>query len=288
MSDAQGRTGGLTLALDAAEGMLEIGIADENGRMLFSSLVDAPSRGVEILTPAIASAFSLIGRDVAETKRIAVVRGPGGFTGIRLATTTAAGLARATGALQAGLDYMDCLARRCLPSLSVMDAPTQLWILVRARRDLVYVKGYAKGYAKTGAYAKGQESPLVHLGPLAVLPVSSGEAADHILTAASLHKAPRVLLAGSGVRENSEILAQGLSVIPGTRASFLDITVPLPETLLRMAGECAYSTEDVEPLYVRVADAETNLPQIAERLGLDPGEAARKLHELTHALPDEN
>lgn len=269
---------GLTLALNAAEGMLEIGVADGTGRMLFGSLIDAPSRGVEILAPAIAAAFSLIGRDIAELDRIAVVRGPGGFTGIRLATTTAAGLARATGALQAGLDYTDCLARRCLPSLSAVAADAQLWILVRARRDLVYAKAYA--------YNRGEGNPLDALTPLAVLPVSSGEAAEQILATASLHKASRVLLAGSGVKENSGVLAQGLSAVVGMRATFLDITVPLPQTLLSMAGECAYSTEDIEPLYVRVSDAETNLPQIAERLGLDPGEAVRKLHELTHVLPD--
>lgn len=273
-------TPGLTLALNAAEGMLEIGVADETGRMLFGSVIDAPSRGVEILAPAIASAFSLIGRDVAEMKRIAVVRGPGGFTGIRLATTTAAGLARTTGALQAGLDYMDCLARRCLPSLSAVAPDAQLWVLVRARRDLVYAKAYMRD--------RGGETPLSALTPLAVLPISSGETAEHILATASLHKASRILLAGSGAKENSGVLAQGLSAVPGMRSTFLDITFPLPETLLCMAGECAYSNEDIEPLYVRASDAETNLPQIAERLGLDPGEAVRKLHELTHVLPDEN
>lgn len=276
MSDGQG----LTLALSAAEGMLEIGIADADGRMLFGSLIDAPSRGVEILAPAIESAFTLIGRDIAETERIAVVRGPGGFTGIRLATTTAAGLARATGAQQAGLDYMDCLARQCLPYLSAVAADAQLWILVRARRDLVYAKSYV--------HNKGEDSPFCALTPLAVLTVSSGDVTEQIATTAALHKAPRVLLAGSGVKENSGVLAQGLSAVADLRATFLDVTSPLPETLLRVAGECAYSTEDIEPLYVRVSDAETNLPQIAERLGLNPDEAVRKLYELTHVLPGEN
>lgn len=275
MSDGQG----LTLALSAAEGVLEIGIAGADGRMLFGSLVDAPSRGVEILAPAIESAFSLIGRDIAETERVAVVRGPGGFTGIRLATTTAAGLARATGALQAGLDYMDCLARQCLPRLSAAAANAQLWILVRARRDLVYAKSYV--------YDKEEDRPFSALTPLAVLPVSSGEVAGRIAATASLHKASRVFLAGSGVGKNSGAFAQDLSTVADLHATFLDVTLPLPETLLRMAGECAYSTEDIKPLYVRASDAETNLPRIAERLGLDPDEAVRKLHELTHVLPDE-
>lgn len=276
MSDDQG----LTLSLCAAEGVLEIGIAGAGGRMLFSSLIDAPSRGVEILAPAIESAFSLIGRDIAETERIAVVRGPGNFTGLRLVIATAAGLARATGAMQAGLDYMDCLARQCLPYLSTAAADAHLWVLVRARRDLVYAKSYAFG--------KGEEHPFSALAPLAVLPVSSGGVTDQILATALLHKVSRVFLAGSGAGEHNGFLSRGLSAAVDIRATFLDVTVPLPETVLRMAGECVFSREDIEPLYVRSSDAETNLPQIAGRLGLDPNDAVRKLHELTHVLPDEN
>lgn len=268
---------GLTLTLNAAEGTLEIGIADADGHMLYGNSINAPSRGAEILAPAIASAFSLLGRDITEISRIAVVRGPGSFTGLRLVTTTAAGLARAVGARQSGLNFMDCLARQCLPHLSAVDRDAQLWILSRARRDLVYIKAYA--------YNKGEPYPLRTLTKLNVLPVSSGEAAAHILATASLYKASRILLAGSGAKENRNTLLPGLSAAADIRTTFLDVVMPMPDVLAQAATEALYSNEGIAPLYVRSSDAEANLPQIANRLGLDPDEAVHKLHELTHALP---
>lgn len=269
---------GFTLVMNAAEGTLEIALADETGRLLFASALDAPSRGAESLTPALEAAFSLTGKTAADLARIAVVRGPGSFTGLRLTAATAAGLARATGAEQAGIDYMDSLAREGAPYLAAL-APlaqeTHLWILVRARRDLVYTKAYA--YDPDGIV------PVRALTDLAVLTVASGEAAARILETASLHGASHVLLAGSGAADNRDAVLAGLSNSPC--ATLLDILMPMPHTLVRMAREADYSAADVEPLYVRPSDAETNLPHIAGRLGLDPDAAVRKLHELTHALP---
>lgn len=269
---------GLTLVMNAAEGVLEIGIGGENGAMLYGGVINAPSRGVEILTPAVAAAFSVIGEEISHIRRIAVVRGPGSFTGLRLVTATAAGLARSVGALQAGFDYMDCLARQYQPFLTAAGPDDgQLWILVRARRDLVYARPYAHG--------EDQNAPPKPLAELAVLPVASGEAAARVLETASQGAARRILFAGSGARENRDALASALSVAGNIRATFVDAAFPLPGTLLRMADECAYAAADIEPLYARVSDAETSLPRIANRLGIDPGEAIRKLHELTHTLP---
>lgn len=287
MSIAPDKRQGLALSLNAAEGTLEIGIADASGLLLFGCVIEAPSRGAEILTPALEAAFSLIGRKVSELDRIAVVRGPGSFTGIRLTAATAAGLARATGAAQAGIDYMDSLARESAPSLKTHAPDSLLWVLVRARRNLVYAKAYANDPDGT--------IPIRAVTELAVLPVLSGEAAAHILATASAHNASHVLLAGSGAAENRDALLAGLSMpagLPGgpcggPGATVLDIPMPSPHTLARMAREADYFSTDVEPLYVRSSDAETNLPRIAGRLGLDPDDAVRKLHELTHALPEE-
>lgn len=278
---------GLALSLNAAEGTLEIGIADEAGLLLFGAAIAAPSRGAEILTPALEAAFALIGRSVTELDRIAVVRGPGSFTGIRLTAATAAGLARATGALQAGIDYMDSLARESASHLKPHASDAQLWVLVRARRDLVYAKAYT--------CAPEEAVPIRALTELAVLPVASGEAAAHILETVSARKASHVFLAGSGAAENRDALLSGLATpagLPGGAcggpdATVLDIPMPSPQTLVRMAREADYSAADIEPLYVRSSDAETNLPRIASRLGLDPDAAVQKLHELTHALPEE-
>lgn len=283
---------GLTLVLNAAEGLLQIGLADADGRLLFASSQDAPSRGVEILIPSLDSALRMLERQIADIARIAVVRGPGSFTGLRLTAVTAAALARSVAARQAGLDYMHCLARQVCrdtssdgklrQNLLCEDAPkTQLWVLVRARRDLVYVQGFARPGEQDG-----EGGPFRPLTDLAVMTVASGEAAGHIVQTAALHGAARVLLAGSGAKENRECIAPALAASASLRAALLDVTTPWPDTLLAAARDATYEDADIEPLYVRVSDAEANLPHIADRLGQDPGEAVRLLHALTHTNPD--
>lgn len=273
---------GLTLVMNAAERTLQIAAADHEGRMLFCHMMDAASRGAELLAPALDSAFSLLGADIADVRRIAVVRGPGSFTGLRLTAATAAALARTLRARQAGIGYMRCLALECLPQLRDAPQDTQLWILVRARRDLVYIRGFK--------LEKGGETPFTPLGNLSVLSVSSGDAARHVLDTATLFKTDRILFAGSGVAENRDALVPGFASgnAPAMRVSFLDVTSPGPDALLLAARDARYGDEDVEPLYARVSDAETNLPSIAAKLGLDPEDAARKLRELTRALPCED
>lgn len=272
----------LTLVLGAAEGNLQIGIAGEDGRMLFGHVMEAASRGAEILAPALESAFVQIGRDIRDIARIAVVRGPGSFTGLRLTAATSAGLARTIRAKQAGLDNMRCLALECLPQLRAAPEAAQIWILMRARRDLVYLQGFK--------LEKGSTTSLRPLGELSVMPVSSGDTARYILSTATLCDASAILFAGSGLEENRDALAAGFASggASAMRISFLEITAPRPDTLLLAARDADYGDADIEPLYARVSDAEANLPAIAARLGLDPKDAVHKLHKLTRALPQED
>lgn len=272
----QWREDDLVLALNAAENYLQIAVGDREGSLLFGSTISAPSRGAEVLTPALESAFALLGRPVTDIADIAVVRGPGSFTGIRLAATTASALARTVSARQGGLDYMRCLARECLPFCKSVSEEALLWILVRARRDLVYAQPFFHG--------NGDPSVFHALAELMVLPLSGGEAVAHIRETAALHDAPRVLLAGSGAGENHDHLVESLGK-SDLRVTFLDIVSPTPPALLAEAMLATYGEADIEPLYVRVSDAEANLAHIAARLGLDPDESLKKLHELTHAMP---
>ena len=41
-----------------------------------------------------------------------------------------------------------------------------------------------------------------------------------------------------------------------------------------------YSETSVDPVYVRVTDAEDNLPQFAKKRGMDPDKAKKRLEEL--------
>lgn len=269
-------TAGLTLALNAAEGVLQMAFADEAGRFLYGQQIHAVSRGVEVLTPALNAAFMLLGKKPGDIARVAVVRGPGSFTGLRLTATTAAGLARSVGATQAGLEYMDILARECRPSLDATDPDALLWILVRARRDLVYIRSYLRD--------RSAPSGIRAVTGLDVLPVApENDAAMRILETSAQMGTSRVLLAGSGFDANRERFARSLAAPGAPRVTGVNVSAPGAETLLEAALDAAYGTGDIEPLYVRPSDAEENLPRIAERLGLDPDAAVRQLHVLTHA-----
>ena len=266
----------LILALNAAEGDLQIVLGNHDGMVLFSSVFYTPSRGAEVLTPALESTLSLMDLRATDIAGIAVVRGPGSFTGLRLTATTAAGLARAVSARQAGLDYMRCIAKECLPRCFSADKNSLLWTIVRARRDLVYAQAFLHG--------NGDPATFRPLTALSVLSVSNGEAAAYIMQQTTLYGASGILLAGSGVRENRDHFTAAFGA---TRTTFLNIIGPQPLTLFEEALAAEYGEADIEPLYVRVSDAETNLPQIAARLGLDPDAAVEKLHRLTHELPEE-
>lgn len=270
---------GLTLALNAAEGVLQIAVGDHTGRFIYSQQIYTASNGVEVLTPALNAAFMLLNKKPADIARVAVVRGPGSFTGLRLTAVTAAGLARTVRATQAGIDYMELLARECEPSLSAADTDTLLWVLVRARRDLVYMRAFVRDWGSSFGMRAATE--------LEVQPVAAENAAAvRILEAARKFGCSRVLLAGSGLEDNRESLVRGLAVPGAPRVTGIEVQSASPEKLIAAALAAEYGPADIEPLYVRSSDAEENLAQIARRLGNDPKESARQLFALTHTKPE--
>ncbi len=274
------------LVLNAAEGLLQFLIARQEADGAFTRLCmqawHAPSQGAELLAPALDEACKRLGIPLRDIGRIAVVRGPGSFTGLRLVLATAAGLARATRALLAGLDYLPLLALSALQSLpetavpaSLAPAPPRrLWTLTHARRDLIHAQAFE------------DDRPLSEIFVCTPL-----EAAGRI--AFSAHECQKAcaqppLLLGSGLRRNSEALAKALQA---EMAKYPDAPpcAPLPplfdhpcaEALLLAAASAVYSRQDITPLYVRPPDAADNLEGIAASLGLDPEAAKKRFAELT-------
>jgi tRNA threonylcarbamoyl adenosine modification protein YeaZ len=270
---------GLTLAMNAAEGVLQITFADADDKLIYGQCMEASSKGAEKLTPSIRHALKLLGRGPGDIRRIAAVSGPGSFTGLRLTSATASALAHSTGAKQASFDYMSLLMRQCLTHNQGYGEKAILCCLTRARRDLVYAQCFVRD--------PDCRPPFRAVTELAVLSVASKEAAWHILETAMENDAAHVFLAGTGAHENRDALIPHLSVPEAPRITILNILHPMSDTLMAAALEARYSDEDISPLYVRASDAEENLPQIAVRLGLDPSEAVEKLRTLTRTKPED-
>ena len=283
------RTGGVSIP----------GCPDRNGGYVprCAQSWHAPSQGAELLAPALRDAWQRLRISPGDIKNIAVVRGPGSFTGLRLTLATAAGLARATGALQAGLEYLPLLAASAAWRLGPLaGAGRCLWVLTHARRQLVHLQGFIM---TPGQNRQKEAIPVSALGEIAVC--TPEEAVQRILsfheTAASTgdgRAALPPLLLGSGLTRNRDVLAALLKTSPNgtdavaTGASgacplFLDPDFDHPtfDAMLRIAAALSFISEDVAPYYARPADAEENLERIALSLRLDPRQARARLGELT-------
>lgn len=228
-----GREARPTLVLNNSEGVLDIVLGDDSG-ILCAQTWHAPTRGAEILTPALNHMLAGLRMRPADIERLACVRGPGSFTGVRLILAAAAALRRTCGMLLAGLDYMQALAMSAQNSLSPHAPPLgHIWALMHARRDLVHCQRFIPG-------------PMAQ----AVEPVELLSPVDAAVRIA--HSPPGSVMLGSGIRRNASSLA-GLSVtaLPHIRPSAGD--------LWQMAEQARYVDADIEPLYVRPCDAVDSL-----------------------------
>ncbi len=256
----------LTLALNAAEGRIQFTVSQEK-TLLVAQEWHAPSNGVELLVPALQHAFALAGLSLHEISRIACVRGPGSFTGLRLALATAASLRRGVQAVtgtpvaQAGLNYLELLAAG--PAWLPHDV---LWTLTHARRDLVHVQGFRLSPSQPDRPAPFTEAFAADLPEAARIMAGYSESSACAL--------------GSGLTRNAHAFAAlwkeaGINIMP-LPARFDQASCA---ALADLADRAQYSGEDVQPLYVRLSDAEEQLPAIAQRLGADPEESLRRLAE---------
>ncbi|MHB1045022.1 MAG: tRNA (adenosine(37)-N6)-threonylcarbamoyltransferase complex dimerization subunit type 1 TsaB [Thermoanaerobaculia bacterium] len=75
--------------------------------------VELPQKGAEALAPAVTSLLASAGVSPRDLDRIAVVSGPGSFTGLRSSLAFARGLARAAGCLLVPLPTFEVVSGAC-------------------------------------------------------------------------------------------------------------------------------------------------------------------------------
>ncbi|MUM76119.1 tRNA (adenosine(37)-N6)-threonylcarbamoyltransferase complex dimerization subunit type 1 TsaB [Pseudodesulfovibrio sp. F-1] len=248
----------LTLALSGVEDRLQMALGEpsETGWTLLASREwTVPGQSVRFLAPGIRETLDGFGVTASAITRIACVRGPGSFTGLRLVLAAAQGMAAGIGAALAGIDLLPLLASGPGPLLT-----TPLHVLTYARRGLVYHQSF-------------HPPSLTPLTPLTACTLA--ESAERMVSP----DAPAHLL-GSGLRRNKDFFADLTARAPHLSILPPRWDTPSPELLLAAAMAAQYAHAPLEPCYVRPSDAETNLPHIARQRGLDPDEAAQRLRDL--------
>ncbi|MCH5276398.1 MAG: tRNA (adenosine(37)-N6)-threonylcarbamoyltransferase complex dimerization subunit type 1 TsaB [Desulfovibrionaceae bacterium] len=275
----------LTLSLNTAARYVQF-VLSRDGVLLCAQNWLTKGGGTELLAPALEHACRRMGFAARDIERVACVAGPGSFTGIRLALATAAGLARANGARQAGLNFMQCVAA------GVPARPGEsIAVFIPARRGWMYSAVYV-------ADARGLPCPRqdIELLPQPDGPDDSGCAGDmrerggprrasHGAAGAPVSpcgSAPDYLV-GEAVSAHRSFFEA--AVPAGTRIMPARYDMPSAAALLALteAADWNAAPRDVRPLYLRDCDAVDNLDDMARMRGEDPARARAELERLLSA-----
>ncbi|MDY6321413.1 MAG: tRNA (adenosine(37)-N6)-threonylcarbamoyltransferase complex dimerization subunit type 1 TsaB [Succinivibrio sp.] len=133
------------------------------GNEVFSINEEAPQKHAELILPMCDKVLAQAGLEKQDLDGIVYGRGPGSFTGVRIAASTAQGLALALKLKCAGVVSLEALGMQALYGTDERYAVTA----IDARMGEVYVAVYDK----TGAYPKALLEPAVLKPEAAVLAV---------------------------------------------------------------------------------------------------------------------
>lgn len=166
---------------------------------------------------------------------IAVVRGPGSFTGLRVGLATAKGLSLATGCPLLGISSLQCVAMQ-LPF-----AGLPICVMLDARKQEVYTACY-----RWEDRAPHPTTPETVIGPERLLADISGD----------------TLFAGNGAQLYRTLIVRQL----GDRAHFAPSFINLPRAsgaaalaVHEWAAGRTFTADELMPNYLRPSEAELNL-----------------------------
>ena len=130
----------LILAFDASTPVVTVALArEESGGRKVLTEISVVGGASEVLLPAVDAALAFNGEKLESLGRILVGVGPGTFTGIRIAASTARGLSQGTGV---ALAKNSTLAALAAPALAVRQ---EVLAVIDAKRSQVFVQLFSNG-----------------------------------------------------------------------------------------------------------------------------------------------
>jgi len=154
----------ITLALDTSHAVGSVALA-RDGAVLGEATFSAPATHLVELARAVERLLGENGLTARDVARVAVVLGPGSFTGVRIALAFAKGLA-AAGSELVGMGSLQALARPLLEPGS-----RRVCAMIDAKRSEVYAAVYQTSRADTEEVVTARaESPAAFLDSLVAAP----------------------------------------------------------------------------------------------------------------------
>ena len=154
----------LILAFDASTPVVAVALAraDEDGREILAEISITARGASETLLPAVHAALDLGGAELASVERMLVGVGPGTFTGIRIAATTARALSLGTGV---ALSKNSTLAALAAPALS---CHADVLAVLDARRGQIFAQRFSEAGPAAEISCVRPEEVSVEGAPLVV------------------------------------------------------------------------------------------------------------------------
>jgi tRNA threonylcarbamoyladenosine biosynthesis protein TsaB len=228
------------LAVDTSQPVGSVALSIDGAVVGTETLGRSESHLVE-LGRSIAGLLERGGVGIGSIDRIAVVTGPGSFTGLRIGMAFVKGLHAGLKTDIVGMTSLELLARQGVASGRCV-AP-----MIDARKDEVYVSCYAPRDEMSGGGAPGEFRYDQTIAPRAVAPAAF---------LAALDVRPTVFIGSGAVRYSAEI-----ERVFGSTASAPGAGRHDPDTALlcSIAAELepmgADDVEALEPFYIRPSDA---------------------------------
>lgn len=183
----------------------------------------------ERLMPMIEETMADAGLTFADLDRIAVTRGPGSFTGVRVGIAAARGLSLAANLPVTGVNTLQALAWSA-PAAGLDLVPGAVAVALDARRGEVYFQLFSSLSA---------EMP----------PLGSPAALSPDAAAAELPSRTMMIL-GSGAEPVITASRKRDGLVPAMQTATADMTA-----LAKQAAHIAQNDDPVHPLYLRASDA---------------------------------